>query len=103
MVTQRPSAVDRKTIKKKKRTLTWAKRNCWMVVVVVVAVLLSNKKTKNSSLTTASVVMTQAVVYTRVTIGISMYSCRNVWKAMLLFGDYDACAVVVGIQATDKC
>lgn len=90
---------------KEKTTLTWAKRNCWMVVVVVVAVLLSNKKTKNSSLTTASVVMTQAVVYTRVTIGISMYSCRNVWKAMLLllFGDYDACAVVVGIQATDKC
>lgn len=35
-------------------------------------------------LTTAMVVITQAVVYTRVTIGISMYSWNSVCSAMMV-------------------
>ena len=44
---------------------------------------ISWRQTSNLLRTTANVVITHAVVYALVTTGICMYSCRNVWYAIL--------------------
>jgi hypothetical protein len=44
---------------------------------------ISWRQTANQLRTTANVVMTHAVVYALVTTGICMYSCRNVWYAIV--------------------
>jgi len=44
---------------------------------------ISWRQTANQLHTTANVVITHAVVYALVTTGICMYSCRNVWYAIV--------------------